>query len=517
MTSPSAPAPPAPRPSGDRPRADRPPRRGDRFFAWCADLGLARTDGWLGGVAAGLAARLRIDPLIVRGILLVAGLFGFPTLLLYAAAWALLPDADGRIHLRDLLRGRLDSAHAGILLCFVLGIVVFTPAGVFLLGMPGLSLFSASGAVLTLVSVILFVALLAVAGLLALIVRAARRFDGGPVGDSAPRASAGTAPDTSAAEVDSGTDLAAGEQEADAGGFDTAASAPAPEPQLGEAATPDEVTQWRVQHAAWKEQDQAWRRLQQDAERAARDQARRERQERAAAFADEAAQRRRLRRASSPRTSFTFVAIALGTALVVGAGVALLAADDHADFAGALGLFAAALVAAVAMVVAGSARRRSGFVAFVTAALLVIGLVASVAPFLKGITFGDTAVSTPTHAHAVPENALTQPWGTLWIDVARTGMSGPPMHVDKLAGHTEIQVSPGAELVLDLTLGRDVAVSVFRTDDDGVIDVPFVTTSRADGRHGAELTLSGTDPITTSQRLVLSQQTGSITVWVYDR
>ena len=78
---------------------------GDRFFAWSAGLGVVRGDGWLGGVAAGLAARMRVDPLIVRGILVVAGLFGFPVLFLYAIAWALLPDLDERIPLQEAVRG----------------------------------------------------------------------------------------------------------------------------------------------------------------------------------------------------------------------------------------------------------------------------------------------------------------------------------------------------------------------------------------------------------------------------
>ncbi len=536
MTSSSAPAPPAPPPPGDGPHTDDPhpdaalagtgdrpsgparALRGDGFFAWCADLGLARTDGWIGGVSAGIAARLRIDPLIVRGIFVVVTLFGFPTLLVYAVAWALLPDTDGRIHLRELLRGRLEPAHAGILLAIVLGIVTVVPAALFLLGMPGLYVFSASGAALGIVVVLLLAGLLIVGGLVVLIVRAARRSAGGGVGDPARRsASADAAPDASATEVATGIEDAAGAQAAGDAAASAPASPPASEPQLGEAATPDEVAQWRAQHAAWREQDQEWRRQQQDAERAARDQARRERQERAAAFAEEAAERRRLRRATNPRTSLAFVAITLGAALVAGAGVALLAADDHADFAGALGLFAAALVGAVAMIAAGTSRRRSGFIAFVTAVLLALGLVASVAPSLKGISFGPEYLENPSSSFADPDSALRQAWGSLWIRVADIGAPGPPIYVDKATGHTAIEVAAGAELVLDLTLGSDVPVNVLRWNGDEIVDEPVSTTSRPGGRHGADLTLSGTDRITTSQRIVLDQQSGSITVWVYDR
>ena len=70
MTIPTAPPPPA---DPDAPAVGGPgtgtPRGADRFLLWVAGLGVARSEGWLGGVAAGIAARLRIDPLIVRGVL----------------------------------------------------------------------------------------------------------------------------------------------------------------------------------------------------------------------------------------------------------------------------------------------------------------------------------------------------------------------------------------------------------------------------------------------------------------
>ena len=100
------------------------PTGSDRFFSWVEGLGIVRADGWLGGVCGGLAARLRIDPIIVRGIFVVVALFGFPALLVYAIAWALLPDTSGRIHLRELFRGRYDAAMTGV---FILAVVGFVP------------------------------------------------------------------------------------------------------------------------------------------------------------------------------------------------------------------------------------------------------------------------------------------------------------------------------------------------------------------------------------------------------
>ena len=100
------------------------PTGSERFFSWVRGLGIVRADAWLGGVCGGVAARLRIDPLIVRGIFVVVALFGFPALLVYAIAWALLPDADGRIHLRELVHGRYDAAMTGV---FIMAIVGFVP------------------------------------------------------------------------------------------------------------------------------------------------------------------------------------------------------------------------------------------------------------------------------------------------------------------------------------------------------------------------------------------------------
>lgn len=102
---------------------------GNRFFAWLRALDLPRQPGWLGGVAAGIALRLRIDPIIVRGILVVVGLFGAPLLLVYAAAWLLLPDHTGRIHAEDLGRGRFNPALAGIAIMTLLGLWPGNAAG----------------------------------------------------------------------------------------------------------------------------------------------------------------------------------------------------------------------------------------------------------------------------------------------------------------------------------------------------------------------------------------------------
>ena len=70
---------------------------------------------WVGGVLAGVAERYRIDPLLSRGVFVALcvvsagiGLLG------YALAWAVLPDADGRVHYGRLRRGEWSDAPVAI-------------------------------------------------------------------------------------------------------------------------------------------------------------------------------------------------------------------------------------------------------------------------------------------------------------------------------------------------------------------------------------------------------------------
>ena len=110
----------APTPEAETPAPEPSP---NRFFEWMRSLDVPRQPGWVGGVCAGIAARLGIDPLIVRGIFVVVAIFGGPALLVYAAAWLLLPDAGNKVHLEEAVNGRFESPLAGIAALVVLALL----------------------------------------------------------------------------------------------------------------------------------------------------------------------------------------------------------------------------------------------------------------------------------------------------------------------------------------------------------------------------------------------------------
>lgn len=513
----------------------------DRFFAWTSGLGIVRGDGWIGGVAAGIAARLRIDPLIVRAILVVAALFGFPVLFLYALAWALLPDLNDRIPLQDALRGRFEQSQLGILVVAVLGLIPVTPALLVFAGVPSWMLQPGLGGWPFLSALAVGLGVLIVGGLVFLIVRAAsqsRSIDPAATEPDQRTASAASgAPGSSAAASGSGPDGAL----ADAAGVDavdanaaTWASAPASSDDVANAAPPvpgetdagapglapdaspdDAYAAWRAQHAAWKVQNDAWRREQQDAARAARDQARRERHAHATAFSAEAAERRRVRRLTSPRTPFAYVATVSGIAAVAGAAVAVTSA---ADLAGALGLFTAALVVAAGMVIAGALRRRSGFLAALAIVLLLSGALATAAPAVAALHPGDYSISNAEGAERWPADApFVQPWGSTWVTLVDTGAPTETIYIDKRSGGTTVQLDPGVTLHLDVTAP---SWSPVFTSASGSIDLRSVPDMNAVMRPDGRVRYTGTIPAvtadgdvpTTEQTLVIDQESGWIEI-----
>ncbi|MGW6129328.1 PspC domain-containing protein [Cellulomonas sp. NPDC055163] len=121
------PSEPGPAPSSYTSPATAPPPAppgGSAFFASVRRSGLVRSDErWIGGVAGGIALRLGVDPLLVRGILGASVLLGGLGMVLYGIGWALLPEqADGRIHLEETIRGRFDAALLGAVALLVVGL-----------------------------------------------------------------------------------------------------------------------------------------------------------------------------------------------------------------------------------------------------------------------------------------------------------------------------------------------------------------------------------------------------------
>jgi phage shock protein PspC (stress-responsive transcriptional regulator) len=107
---------PAPQPGPDNPR--------DGFFDSIRRIGVTRSDDrWVGGVAGGVSERFGVDPLLVRGLLVLSFFLTGAGFVLYAVAWALLPERrDGRIHLQEAIQGRFDAALLGAVIAFVVGI-----------------------------------------------------------------------------------------------------------------------------------------------------------------------------------------------------------------------------------------------------------------------------------------------------------------------------------------------------------------------------------------------------------
>ena len=127
-TDPVSPAPVAPGPAGATPgtpvsppgAAPVAPGPAGGFWNSLLNLGLRRdtSRSWLGGVCAGVALKAGVDPLLIRALLVILTFAGGIGVLLYVLAWLLLPDASGRILLRDATTG--GAAGIGLLIVALL-------------------------------------------------------------------------------------------------------------------------------------------------------------------------------------------------------------------------------------------------------------------------------------------------------------------------------------------------------------------------------------------------------------
>ncbi len=494
-----------------------PQESGDGFFGWLRRLGVPRRPGWLGGVSAGVAARLGIDPIIVRGIIVVAAVLGAPFVLLYAVAWLLLPDTEGRIHLERLLRGTVDPAIVGIAVMGVIGLIPLVQGG--WLGWRWWpdwpSVWFGGVDVLAPVRVLWVIAL--IAGVVVLVIwlirRSSQTSPGGGTGTDSRMASAsaaavpGTPPATSATAEAAGSQASAAVAASaptlapSASSVAAGASGEPPVPALGADAA--EIADWRAQHEAWRRSHAEWRQSQQDAERAARAHAALENKVKAQALAAASEEARRIRRAERPRASAAYVFTVLGIALV-GATLApfwALASPDFSGFAVAVALAVGVIVLAAGMFVAAVSRRRSGFLAFLTALATAILLGAAIAP--------SSSVVPPSYGIPMLEShSVVQPVGDAYFtafDAVRHAPGTPEVQLTQWMGDVHLTVYDDVRVVLDASDAG--LVEVMERSADGSTDVRSQY-GDADGIH----TFGGEPGQAADARLIVRQQVGTIYV-----
>lgn len=418
------------------------------FFSWLRGLGLQRQSGWLGGVCGGIATRIGLDPLLVRGIAVVLAVIGAPVALLYAVAWFLLPDETGTIHAQQLGRGRVTRALPGIVAVFLASFLPLTQgfwyAGALYWGDLGWG--GATGR-------IIWTAVL-LAAVITLVVWLARRatndipttpattddrpetvpsFPAESAQAAGPDAAGAPGADATPAHVAPGTAAFAAASGAAASAPLTAPSEP---PAPGADASAEELAAWKAQQHEWQRQRAAWAAEQRRSERERRQALA---QEQAIEAARVARERTRIRRLTRPRASAGIVFLVLGVALVSGAIAAFASAQESATRgaewmigAGVLVLVLGAGTVAVAL-----GRRRSGALAF----------------------FSILAVLALAVAVVLPPDRQTIPPGAGWgIDTSRDGRYA------QLTGYTGLYIPDrdNGTVVVDLwqafgTIHVDVA------------------------------------------------------------
>lgn len=379
--------------TGTGPGTPSAPSTGNRFFGWMRSLGIPRQHGWIGGVCAGIAARLGIDPLIVRGIVVVLAILGAPALLVYAIAWLLLPDVTNKIHLEELFAGRFESPIAGI--AAMIGVALLVPFDGFPFIVIGdgqwfspiwsTGLGRSIWAICIIASVIWFIVWLAR--------RASRRPAPAPAGPAAGAYGAAGAAGAPFASGRADAASAAPTQPAASGWVAPQPAAYAPPPASpGSEASTEQLAAWREQQAQWKVQHDAYRQQQAGAQQAARavaaEQARAERAARQALEFEEHARTR-----SHPLYSL----VVIGLALVAGGLVAMAGSTAAFEVSAVVsGLAAALAVLALGIVINGIRGKRGGGSTGFAIVLLVPLLFAAIFPQGSNFRYGADVSFTPT-------------------------------------------------------------------------------------------------------------------------
>lgn len=99
----------------------QPPRK-DGFFDGIRKSNMVRGDErWIGGVSSAIVDRTRMDLTLVRGLFIVAAVFGIG-FLAYGVAWMFLPDArDGKIPAEEISRGQVEGQFLAAAVLIIIG------------------------------------------------------------------------------------------------------------------------------------------------------------------------------------------------------------------------------------------------------------------------------------------------------------------------------------------------------------------------------------------------------------
>ncbi|MEO7122946.1 MAG: PspC domain-containing protein [Lacisediminihabitans sp.] len=516
-----------------QPTAPSPAPHSKNFFDWMRALNLPRRHGWLGGVCAGIAERMGIDPLIVRGIAVVIAVLGGPAILLYAAAWLLLPDSNDTIHLERLIKGEFDAAHIGVAALVVLSLLPMAQ-GFWFLGASywaGPDWSSSIGRAL-------WTVVLITAGVLITVwlARRARNSSADPTvvpattdarPDTVPEPSTGsvaelveapaTNPSTGSGNVGAGTVAELGatppvpNDSENRSAVPVGSEAPQPPAPLAAGAPAEDLAAWREQQSQWKTEHDAWKRQQAASVKELRDQQAAERHTRAVANAAAANERRRLRRLANPRVSGSQVVITLGAALLVG-GIAAIVSQSGTGWSGygvTVGLAAATITVALSALIAGLFRRRSGFLGFVALLLVTSTVVVSFIPpdrTLAGVNSGAALESGGRYAQLVGRFDIYFSNDTS-LDTSNA------LDLWQGAGSTSIDFPRGTTVRIEANLGEPtLSLNKYikaKDDEWDVVAVNIPRTKDADGRYRYTFTVGSGTPTTTVR---IWQGTGSITV-----
>lgn len=408
--------------------------RGNRFFGWMRALGLQRQPGWVGGVCSGIALRLDIDPLIVRGIVVVIAVLGGPAFIIYAAAWLLLPDQDDTIHLENLGRGRVESPIAGIGALILLSMLPMAQGFWYL----GSAYWGAPSWGYDLGRALWTIVLLAV--VVAFVVWIARRADrNGPVAPTHGPTSA------SSATASLPTETISDPITPDARPDPASAVAPGPPPAAPAAdASAEELTAWRERQERWKQQNREFRNAEAASQREVRQRRAAEYRERARRAAAEAAEFRRVRRLENPALSAPIVLAVFGAAVVSGgvAAVVLSVDSTSSTVTAAIGLAVAAIIMGIAIAVGGVLRHRSGFLAFLAGVTMMLALAMTAVPTSR------TLLGSSSYGLGVGD--YVQPLGNATV----TTLPDTPEGVTDLwqgSGTVTISIEEGTAAIVEVT------------------------------------------------------------------